>query len=313
MSGTNIGIDESTSLFYEGSPSLYGHAIWPSPFVSVASHIGPLSDWKRDQGFGNLSTAPMLFREDSFDPVARVRRGRLYLRRAAENPANWHVQRHPAYAPSGQSNLAGPNVYANPDARGFLAMRLVTFESWRASDDFLSKRHAAVLILGSGDRSAAHPVLDAERLATGEELITLRTRPSLSGLPELVIGLLPEQYAGLVHEQYEKAANSAFRDDAESVIDRCREAATAALNAERFVRTGVDAVGAKDLADLGKFFASQDRDVLSNSAHILARLHARGKSAEQLKRGTVPPSDLDAEAAITLLGLIYRELRWTRS
>lgn len=124
MSSTAIGIDQNTSLFYEGSLSLYGHAIWPSPFMSIAAHVGALSDWKRDLGIVRIENAPMLFREDSFDPVARVRRGRLYTRRASENPAPWHVQRHPAYAASGQSNMSGPNVYIGADARGFTQTRL---------------------------------------------------------------------------------------------------------------------------------------------------------------------------------------------
>ncbi|CAJ0792776.1 hypothetical protein [Ralstonia holmesii] len=310
MTNTAIGVDQNTSLLYEGSLSLYGHAIWPSPFMSIAAHAGALCDWKRDRDYVRLEDAPMLFREDSFDPVARVRRGRLYVRRTAENPASWYVQRHPAYAAPGQSNLSGPNVHVGLDARGFLPMRLVTFQSWLASAEFFSKRRDAVLVLGSGERATVHPVLDVERLATGEELITVRTRPGLSGLPELIVALLPEQYAGHVIEQYEKAANSAFRDDAESVIDRCREAATAALNAERLNFSDVQK--AEDLAALGKFFATQGKEILGNAALILARLHARGKSAEQIKRGTLPPSEADAESAITLLGLIYRELRWTR-
>lgn len=49
-----------------------------------------------------------------------------------------------------------------------------------------------------------------------------------------------------------------------------------------------------------------------NAALILARWHARAKSAERIKRDTTPPSEADAEAAIALLGLTYRELRWTR-
>lgn len=200
----------------------------------------------------------------------------------------------------------------NPDANGFISTRLVTFTSWHASDHFLGIRHDAVLVMGTGDRAMVHSVLDVEKLATGEELITVRTRPSLSGLPELIGELIPDVYRRIVVDQYEKAASSAFRDDAESVIDRCREAATAALNAERGAVGGGNGMSAQDLADLGKFFLAERRDVLGNAALILARMHSRGKSAEQIKRGTVPPTEADADAAIALLGLVYREVRWTR-
>lgn len=190
MNGLNIGIDDNTSLFYEGSLSLYGHAIWPSPFMSVVSHIGELGGWRRDRAVVYLAEAPMLFREDSFDPVARVRRGRLYVRRQQENPAHWRVQRHPAYATSGVTTAVNRDGYGGPDERGFFAMRLTTFESWRASEDFLKKRQSAVLVMGTGDPGLVHQVLDVERLATGEELITVRTRPSMSGLLELIAALI---------------------------------------------------------------------------------------------------------------------------
>lgn len=309
MSVASLGIDENTSLFYEGSPVLYGHAIWPSPFISIASHVGSLSDWKKGVSFSNLLDAPMLFREDSFDPVARIRRGRLYIR-AKQNPGSWRVQRHPAY--TNMNHTAEPNHYVSADTRGYFQMQLMTFTSWQTSLGLSGTPHDPVLILGAAERSAVHSILDIERLVTGEELITIRTRPNLSGLPELMPALIPEQYVKIVVEQYEKAASAAFRDDAESVIDRCREAATAALNAERDAVGGGNETTAKDLAKLGSFFESGKRDVLGKAANILARLHSRSKSAEQIKSGYRAPTEADAEAAITLLGIIYRELRWVR-
>ena len=295
-----------------GALGLYGHAVWPSPFLSIASHIGELSAWRRDQAVFNLMDAPLLLREDSFDPVARVRRGRLYVRRKQENPAYWRVQRHPAYATSGLTIPANRDSYGGPDERGFFAMRLTTVESWGISESVLKKRHNAVLTIGGGDRGLVHQILDVKRLATGEELITLRTRANMSGLPELIAALIPERYAALVVEQYEKAASSVYRDDAESVIDRCREAASAALNAGRFEKTDDDTAYSKDLGVLGTFFVAQGMEVAGNAALILAQWHSRGKSAERINRNTVPPSEMDAHAAVSLLGLIYRELRWTR-
>ncbi|WP_206958144.1 hypothetical protein [Trinickia acidisoli] len=116
----------------------------------------------------SLTGAAMLFREDSFDPVARVRRGRLYVR-ADRSPAPWRVVRDVA------------------DVHGSMAKDLATFLSWRASDAFFRHRSDAVLVLGS----TVHTVLDVERLANSEELITVRIRANLSGLPNLIESLLP--------------------------------------------------------------------------------------------------------------------------
>jgi hypothetical protein len=212
--------------------------------------------------------------------------------------------------------MSRPNVHIGPDARGFTPTQLITFTSWNASD--LTRSGDAELVLNSGERASAHRILDLERLATGEELITIRTRASLSGLPDLIAALLPAQHATLILEQYQKAANSAFRDDAESVIDRCREAATAALNAERISRNETEGSTGKDLAKLAGYFSTDDcgvkggRPVMSNAARILALLHSRSKSVERFNRGNMAPSNTDAETALSLLGLIYRELGWAR-
>jgi hypothetical protein len=316
MSQVFIGIDENTSLLYEGSPSMYGHAIWPTPFLSIGCHIGPLSEWNKTNGPANLSNAQMLFREDYFDPVARIRRGRLYYRFGGMNPADWQVQRHPAFGahPRGDTSYASYG-HSSSGLDGYSPKRLVTFCSWVPAASVLGHLRRSVLILGTGDRTSIYTVLDVEHLASGEELITVRTRASLGVLPELLETLIPELHSALVLEQYEKAARAAFRDDADSVVDRCREAASAALNAERSLHD--DAAVGKDLSDLANFFGSEKfgarggRAVLSNAARIIARLHARAKTSERLNNQTAPLSEGDAECALALLGTIYRELGWT--
>jgi len=315
MSQVFIGIDENTSLLYEGSPSMYGHAIWPTPFLSIGCHIGPLAEWKRTNNAANIDNAEMLFREDYFDPVARIRRGRLYYKFEGMNPAEWQVQRHPAFGAHPRSEASyGTYGHSPSGLDGYSPKRLMTFCAWVPSASFLKHLRESVLILGVGDRATIHTILDIERLASGEELITMRTRASLGVLPELLEGLIPERYAALVLEQYEKAARAAFRDDADSVVDRCREAASAALNAERSKHE--DTSTGKDLNDLANFFSSEKfgarggRAVLSNAARIIARLHARAKSAERLNNQTPSLSEGDAECALALLGTVYRELGW---
>jgi hypothetical protein len=105
-----VGFHESEYLFYEGEIGL-GRAIWPSPVLSVATLVKEPDDTKGIPEFHTLVTE-FVFREDSFDPVTRIRRGRLYRRADAyAQPHRWHVQAHPAY--SGEANI-GPlhkNLY----------------------------------------------------------------------------------------------------------------------------------------------------------------------------------------------------------
>jgi len=310
MTQVALGIDENTSLAYEGSSNLYGHAIWPIPFLSLATHIGPADEKAQTPPVVNLSNTPMLFREDYFDPVARVRRGRLYVRSASMNPADWKVQTHPAYSSRATNSAGRKDLIVNPDPQGYLTTRLVTFRSWGASEAFLAKRRNSVLILGTGNRLSAYSILDVELLFNGEELITVRTRASLGGLPDLNALLIPQTYRNVVLEQYEKAANAAFRDEPESVVDRCREAASAALIAKRVELDPSVSDPGKDLGDLAKYFEGTHQ-VMSNAGKILARLHSRGKSSERVDKNLPAISEGEAECALALLGQIYRELHWT--
>lgn len=303
-----LGIELDSHLVYEGSYSLWGHAIWPSPFISIATYIGLHADWNDSPPNETLASAAMIFREDSFDPVARIRRGRLYTLWPAAQPATWHVQRHPAYA----------SEPGETDARGFLVKRLYSFQPWSAPESLLAKCREAILVLGSGTRVAAYTLLDIERLATGEDLITLRTRASLGVLPDIQPDHTKDERLALSMEQYEKAASSAFRDSAESVIDRCREAASAAIHAYIAALQPESKATGKDLADLADLVdpphapREQRRLILGNAARIIARLHSQGKSAERVKRGSDAPSESDAECALALLGKIYRDLGWAR-
>ena len=93
-----IGIDNNTWLVFEGV-SNYGHGIWPTPIISIATLITCDSDWGTLPASARLDNAHLVFREDSFDPVTRVRRGRLYEWRDGALNQTWYFPPHPAEPP----------------------------------------------------------------------------------------------------------------------------------------------------------------------------------------------------------------------
>src|SRR5687767_14798624 len=94
-----IGIHESEYLVYEGhiGEMGYGRAVLPSPVLTPAwiiSKKGDVVDLPESATW--LHT--VIFREDSFDPVTRIRRGRLFKRADGQaQPFKWQIQAHPAY------------------------------------------------------------------------------------------------------------------------------------------------------------------------------------------------------------------------
>jgi hypothetical protein len=70
-----IGIEQFTFDVYESAAGRW-HSVWPSiPVVSVAAFVVPA---KGAPVLPDLDRAETVFREDNFDPVTRIRRGRFY-------------------------------------------------------------------------------------------------------------------------------------------------------------------------------------------------------------------------------------------
>lgn len=51
-----IGIDSNTWLVYEGV-SNYGHGVWPTPVVSIATLIASEADWETQPSSPHLDNA----------------------------------------------------------------------------------------------------------------------------------------------------------------------------------------------------------------------------------------------------------------
>jgi hypothetical protein len=67
----------------------------------------------------------------------------------------------------------------------------------------------------------------------------------------------------------------------------------------------------KDLADLISALPEENK-LFRSTADIVCKLHPRGKSNEQSRRGTRDVTDTDGMLAIEALGFVLRDLGWAR-
>lgn len=93
--GLEIGFDERSTAVFEGQ-FLRGQILSPSPFftnceLTLSSAAQSLEEYK------NLIVTG-IFREDSFDPVSRIRRGRVYVE-GNQQPLEWNVSINPVHTP----------------------------------------------------------------------------------------------------------------------------------------------------------------------------------------------------------------------
>ena len=303
-----IGIDSNTWLVYEGV-SNYGHGVWPTPVLSIATLIASEADWKALPSSPHLDHARLIFREDSFDPVTRVRRGRLYEWREGGLQQTWFFPPHPA-EPVDRNSMT---------MDGRLNRTLCTY---RPAQIFSSLRPSllhAQLVLGTKSAPTVWRIVSVEMVASGEELVTLRARSSLGVLPEPVEDHIPAGARSEVLASLEHVADAAFRSSPVSLIDLCRAAATVVL-AHWLESTGEtpDKVHHLDLGALLKAFEKQQGNAdnspsaAGSAVRLLQRFHSRGKPNEQKRYDTRPPTEEDAQLVLSALGFLLREVGWAR-
>lgn len=294
-----LAIDNTAGAFYEGNPQI-GIPIWPMPFVSVATVLRTESDANTVPDLVELGSAQLVFREDYFDPVTRVRRGRFYNRGDGSQPMLWSVQVHPAVPSDARSIGAG----------GLIRKHVFGFYDWHARTVLREKGVLAKIALGTQRAMTIWRVLSIEQISSGEDLVTLKAVSSLGILPDLAGEAIPFNVRDRVLSAAENLTDTAFRAGADSTIDRCRDLASLALG--HYFETVRPGASQLDLAKLGSVAEEQKRFLLANAAKLLALLHSRTKPSEQAKRNILPPSDDDAALAIECIGLVLRELEWGR-
>lgn len=302
-----IGIDSNTWLVYEGV-SNYGHGVWPTPVVSIATLIASEADWETLPSSPHLDNAKLIFREDSFDPVTRVRRGRLYEWGDGVLQQTWHFSPHPA-EPVDRNSMT---------MDGRLNRMLWTYRPARSFSSRFPSVLRAQLVLGTKSAPTVWQFVSVETVASGEELITLGARSSFGALPELVEDHIPEGAKTEVLATLAHVADAASRSSPVSLIDLCRAAATVVL--AYWLESSEDCpdnVHHLDLGELLKAFEKRQGNANSPSAagsavRLLQRFHSRGKPNEQKRYNTRPPTEEDAQLVLGALGFLLREVGWAR-
>ncbi len=291
-----LGIS-SYGMVFEGESDYGAHLVWPQPVVTLAKFVKETEDAlipATDNEIGHCC-----FREDSFDTVSRIRRGRFYQSTGSTN--TWQVIQTSSVALMGATSMGG---LVGLSLRGYRAHKLST-----AGNDSQN-----LVILGSSGAFTAWSVVAIETISTGEELVTLKARQSLGALPEVYWAKVPAEHRYKVQEAIEKLADDYRRAGSESVIDRAREAATAILSAYLQDKE-VDAAKGNDLGalinKLTVYAGQHEQRIVACAADIARRLHSRGKHAEKEKNVELRPiREQDAELAVQCIGVMLCDLRW---
>lgn len=293
-----LGICKSSGRLYEGNRNS-GTAVANSNPILPITMIGidlPASI----SSIGGYSA--LIFREESFDPITKIRRGRVY-RINESQPVTWRVQdasrkdlKYTAWANGAAQELETTSY--NIDSLSYLR----------------NLQSLPKIVLGEAPFQTNWKILAIETQFDGKPLITIKALSSFGTMPELITNQIPTLSKAKLINAVENVEAVANRLGSVETVDACRSALSIVLGAL-----------AGDLTlDLGAGIArriksNQERnnkgngqDLVTHSADIVRRLHSRGKPNEEVKLNTRPVSDEDANLALKCLWFILVELGWAK-
>ncbi len=288
----------SSGMTFEGESEYGAHLIWPQPVMTLAKFTT-----STDEVLVPASTSDTwhcYFREDDFDPVSRIRRGRFY--QATGQESNWK-----AFVPPGITIAAAHRASNELEiiAKNYGAFK---FSMQKSSDLY------QLVVLGSSTAFSAWTLVGIETISTGEDMVTLKACQSMGALPDVYWSKVPIAHRYEVQEAIEKLVDDYRRAVPESVIDRAREVAAVVLSSY-LQNKGVNAARGKDLGALVKLLVEDagkhEQRIIACAAEIPQRLHSRGKHAEKENRDDLRPIRAqDAELAVQCVGVMLCDLRW---
>jgi len=291
----SLGIDKNNYTVYEGYLNWGARALLPPPNLfdlqvaetpEEALHL-----LKKSSEYNRL-----LFREDGFDPVSMVRRGRIYELDKSQ-PKECRV------CPVNEAELSMAR-----ENHGVVKKPLTSYQPY-----LLSTRNTSQHLFAAIGRDTAYSIwriVSNDHMYFNEELVTMRPLYFLGALPDLSPSSIPEQWRTKVLESVQKVVDSMYKANADSIVELCRHAASASLCA-RF-HEDIPRLDKTDLGPLANKAEEEGLRVIANCAMTLANLHSRIKPNIQMHYDCRPVCDRDAELAVQCLSFILRDLGYTR-
>lgn len=301
-----LGFERRSGLVYEGRDGPT-HPVWLTPILVQATLIENPGDLQKLPGDFDSSPYNWMFVDQSFDPASRVRRGRLFQ---SFGNAGWetvHVEAHPAHS-------SDVNRIANGVGR--TGKELSVFMECTSLLQKRNRGEGMQLALGQRDSYSLWLIIQTERIATGDVLVTLRAESPFGILPQLDKSKIHPDYVKGVEAALERVLNSAYRELPQSVVDHCRNAAVMVISRWMQAETGAGAPVEQDLGHwiraVKNHFGEHEMVALRSALEAINRLHPRGKDNEANKYQLRQVEEADAEYAVHAISFVLRELKWTK-
>lgn len=299
-----LGFDRLSGLIYEGREGPT-QPVWPTPSILQATLVqGPFKASDVPGSFES-SAHGWMYVDSSFDPTSRIRRGRMFQKFGT---AGWEpvaVEAHPAL---------NSDMMKAANNGGRVTKELSVYLECTELLQMPNQGQGLQLALGQRDSHSLWRILQTERLATGDIMLTMRAESPFGIIPALDKSKVHPASLKAVEAALDRVVNSAYKELPQSVVDHCRNAAVIVVS--RFMQS-VDELDTPVERDLGfwisevrRVFGEKDMVPLRSTLEVINRLHPRVKDNEVQKYGLRPPTDSDAEYVVHAIGFLLREVKW---
>lgn len=300
---SRLGIEQQNGLVYEGTDNP-SHLTVPTPIISQCALIEAPSDL--DSLPHGIMSDPFrwIFREDSFDPVSRVRRGRLFQSFEKVSRVSSFVEAHP--------NLLSDSRRRTEDGR--VQKDLNVFIHCTEVLGRPNRGEGLQLAIGNAQAHSLWRILQTEQTVSQDVLVTLRAESAFGVLPALEMDKIPEENRQPVSDAYDRVMQVAYRDSPTSVVDQCRNLCAVVSARWLYALTGSRAILEEDLGGcitaVKKHFGEKEQRLIRAALETVNLLHPRGKDNERERYDLREVSKEDAELALHATGFVITELGW---
>lgn len=287
-----LGIDPHQGIVYEGTTNFGARILNRPSLIPIVFPESPeYSESEEIQGF-----AKVIFREDSFDPITKIRRGRVYNGRGYSQPNEWWIN----------DPLRTDIVPEQVGHRQMQKIRLQTYQI-DALADLCRHRRPRNAMLGREPFTTLWRILDIEASAQREPVLTLKSFRSFGDVPNLVEANVPAESFLKLSQYLEMVENSANRLTPNDVADRCRDALS-------IVFGNLCKNPKLDLAQsIEKYRNSKTNtqpNLVTHCGNVVARLHAKGKPSVQAQHNVSGLQEEHAQLSLRCLYVVLTELGW---
>lgn len=300
---SRLGFDRRNGFIYEGRDDPR-YPVWPSPVVSQATLIESPADFSKLPAQFDANPFAWLFREDFFDPVTRIRRGRLFQ---SAGSASWEfmpVEVHPA-AHSDRGAML-------PDGR--VRKEIAVYHRCSELTNKQNRGLGYQLALGTREVHTLWKVLQIESTVNDDVLVTLRAESAFDIIPTLDKSAIPSNALPSVERAITRVLDAAYKELPSSVVDQCRNAATVIASRWYAHIANQETAGTQDLGHWVKAVRAHPyvRNAVADALETIALLHVRNKANEVERLHLRPVVSEDSEYALHALGFILRDIGWAK-